>query len=403
MKIDTHVLFLIVIVGIISVGLVGANVLSSDQSMKQEVFDGIKISVPSDSNFVKTGDGVYKDSKYGVTIHTFKNNDSMINYLKNTKNSKIVPVENQPPQSVAFKKGDTINILVTNGQEGVSVSSKDGGLTTQIANNIVFSDNHKSQKPVPVLSVAPPTMTKEKDFNLIMLLIANVDTKFFNINLFQAATGIVVNNFNANHADQVFLNNIEIITDSFSGHSNDSASDGIDHSNVDDVIITDNDNATSSAGGKNTTSSGDDLANEVSTKLMNDSSSSNNAPSSSQSSPASSSPASSSPSQPASSGSSSGGAVASPSSSPSSPSSSPSSSSPSSSSSSNTPKYSYDDCKQLVEQYLVNLKGYEIDNHEQSGDSYVFYIVDSTHNDKSMGVITVDAKTGQIDDSQFNK
>ena len=396
MKIDTHVLFLIVIVGIISVGLVGANVLSSDQSMKQEVFDGIKISVPSDSNFVKTGDGVYKDSKYGVTIHTFKNNDSMINYLKNTKNSKIVPVENQPPQSVAFKKGDTINILVTNGQEGVSVSSKDGGLTTQIANNIVFSDNHKSQKPVPVLSVAPPTMTKEKDFNLIMLLIANVDTKFFNINLFQAATGIVINNYN-----EIHMNDIGIVTNQFNRYDdsiNVSTSDGIDHSNVDDVIITDNGNATSSAGGKNTTSSGDDLANEVSTKLMNDSSSSNNAPSSSQSSPASSSPASSSPSQPASSGSSSGGAVASPSSSPSSP-----SSSPSSSSSSNTPKYSYDDCKQLVEQYLVNLKGYEIDNHEQSGDSYVFYIVDSTHNDKSMGVITVDAKTGQIDDSQFNK
>ena len=397
MKIDTHVLFLIVIVGIISVGLVGANVLSSDQSMKQEVFDGIKISVPSDSNFVKTGDGVYKDSKYGVTIHTFKNNDSMINYLKNTKNSKIVPVENQPPQSVAFKKGDTINILVTNGQEGVSVSSKDGGLTTQIANNIVFSDNHKSQKPVPVLNVAPPTMTKEKDFNLIMLLIANVDTKFFNINLFQANLPIIIGHYNEVHMNDigfVFENPNAPNVDSL----NDSASDGIDHSNVDDVIITDNDNATSSAGGKNTTSSGDDLANEVSTKLMNDSSSSNNAPSSSQSSPASSSPASSSPSQPASSGSSSGGAVASPSSSPSSP-----SSSQSSSSSSNTPKYSYDDCKQLVEQYLVNLKGYEIDNHDQSGDSYVFYIVDSTHNDKSMGVITVDAKTGQIDDSQFNK
>lgn len=397
MKIDTHVLFLIVIVGIISVGLVGANVLSSDQSMKQEVFDGIKISVPSDSNFVKTGDGVYKDSKYGVTIHTFKNNDSMINYLKNTKNSKIVPVENQPPQSVAFKKGDTINILVTNGQEGVSVSSKDGGLTTQIANNIVFSDNHKSQKPVPVLNVAPPTMTKEKDFNLIMLLIANVDTKFFNINLFQANLPIIIGHYNEVHMNDigfVFENPNAPNVDSL----NDSASDGIDHSNVDDVIITDNDNATSSAGGKNTTSSGDDLANEVSSKLLNDSSSSNNAPSSSQSSPASSSPASSSPSQPASSGSSSGGAVASPSSSPSSP-----SSSPSSSSSSNTPKYSYDDCKQLVEQYLVNLKGYEIDNHEQSGDSYVFYIVDSTHNDKSMGVITVDAKTGQIDDSQFNK
>lgn len=368
--------------------------------MKQEVFDGIKISVPSDSNFVKTEDGVYKDSKYGVTIHTFKNNDSMINYLKNTKNSKIVPVENQPPQSVAFKKGDTINILVTNGQEGVSVSSKDGGLTTQIANNIVFSDNHKSQKPVPVLNVAPPTMTKDKDFNLIMLLIADVDTNIFNLNLFQLNIVPVIDQFNEIHADQFV--NIEFIPDSDGVYSNDSISDSTDHSNADDVIITDTGNATSAAGGKNTTSSGDDLANEVSSKLLNDSSSSNNAPSSSQSSPASSSPASSSPSQPASSGSSSG-AVASPSSSPSSPSSSPASSSPSSSSSSNTPKYSYDDCKQLVEQYLINLKGYEIDNHEQSGDSYVFYIVDSTHNDKSMGVITVDAKTGQLDDSQFNK
>ncbi len=396
MKIDTHVLFLIVIVGIISVGLVGANVLSSDQSMKQEVFDGIKISVPSDSNFVKTGDGVYKDSKYGVTIHTFKNNDSMINYLKNTKNSKIVPVENQPPQSVAFKKGDTINILVTNGQEGVSVSSKDGGLTTQIANNIVFSDNHKSQKPVPVLNVAPPTMTKDKDFNLIMLLIADVDTNIFNLNLFQLNIVPVIDQFNEIHANQFV--NIEFIPDSDGVYSNDSISDSADHSNADDVIITDTGNATSAAGGKNTTSSGDDLANEVSTKLMNDSSSSNNAPSSSQSSPASSSPASSSPSQPASSGSSSGGAVASPSSSPSSP-----SSSPSSSSSSNTPKYSYDDCKQLVEQYLINLKGYEIDKYEQSGDTYEFYIVDSTHNNQDMGIITVDAKTGQLDDTKFIK
>ena len=398
MKIDTHVLFLIVIVGIISVGLVGANVLSSDQSMKQEVFDGIKISVPSDSNFVKTGDGVYKDSKYGVTIHTFKNNDSMINYLKNTKNSKIVPVENQPPQSVAFKKGDTINILVTNGQEGVSVSSKDGGLTTQIANNIVFSDNHKSQKPVPVLNVAPPTMTKDKDFNLIMLLIADVDTNIFNLNLFQLNIANVIGQFNEVHANQYFnLNNIKIITGSDDGFSNASTSDSVDHSNVDDVIITDTGNATSDAGGKNATSSGDDLANEVSTKLLNDSSSSNNAPSSSQSSPASSSPASSSPSQPASSGSSSGGAVASPSSSPSSP------SSPSSSSSSNTPKYSYEDCKQLVEQYLINLKGYEIDKYEQSGDTYEFYIVDSTHNNQDMGIITVDAKTGQLDDTKFIK
>ena len=49
MKIDTHVLFLIVVVGVISAGLVGATVLNSDVSIKQETFDGIKVSVPADS------------------------------------------------------------------------------------------------------------------------------------------------------------------------------------------------------------------------------------------------------------------------------------------------------------------------------------------------------------------
>jgi hypothetical protein len=56
-----------------------------------------------------------------------------------------------------------------------------------------------------------------------------------------------------------------------------------------------------------------------------------------------------------------------------------------------------------VEQYLINLKGYEIDKYEQSGDTYEFYIVDSTHNNQDMGIITVDAKTGQLDDTKFIK
>ena len=45
----------------------------------------------------------------------------------------------------------------------------------------------------------------------------------------------------------------------------------------------------------------------------------------------------------------------------------------------------------------------KIDKYEQSGDTYEFYIVDSTKNDKNMGIITVDAKTGQLDDTQFIK
>ena len=392
MKIDTHVLFLILIVGIISAGVVGANVLNSDQSMKQEVFDGIKISVPSDSNFVKTGDGVYKDSKYGVTLHTFKNNDSMIKFLKNTKNSKVVPVENQPPQSVAFKKGDTINILVTNGQEGVAVGSKDGELTTKIANNVVFSDNHKSQKPAPVINIVSPKMDMHKDFNLIMPLIGDVNTNIFNLALVENALVLVVDNHNEN-LEQSMFNNIEIVSDDSSSDA--STGNAEDHSDSNGVIITD-DNETSADGQNTTTSSGDDLADEVSTKLLDDSSSSNSAPSSAESSSASSSPASSSSSQPASSSSPSS-SVAAPSSSSSSPSSSPSSSSSSSS------KLSFDECKNLVDQYLMNLNGMKIDRHEQSGDTYIFYIVDSTHNDMSAGTITVDAKTGQLDDTKFIK
>ena len=56
---------------------------------------------------------------------------------------------------MAFKKGDTINILVTNGQEGVSIGSKDGELTSKMANNIIFSNNHKSDKSSGIPFVKP--------------------------------------------------------------------------------------------------------------------------------------------------------------------------------------------------------------------------------------------------------
>ena len=175
MNIDKQVLFLIIVVGIISAGLVGASVINSDTTMKQEVFDGIKVSVPVDSNFVKTGDGVYKDNTNGITINTFKNNNSMVDFLRNTKNSKVISIENQPPQSVAFKKGDMFNLLVTNGKEGIAIGTKDGRLTSEMGNNVVFSNNHKSVKS-PGIGVIHPRMVPKQDFNLIMLLVADVDT-----------------------------------------------------------------------------------------------------------------------------------------------------------------------------------------------------------------------------------
>ena len=49
MKINSQIIFLIAIVGIIAAGVVGATLLNNG-SMKQVDFDGIKVNVPSDSN-----------------------------------------------------------------------------------------------------------------------------------------------------------------------------------------------------------------------------------------------------------------------------------------------------------------------------------------------------------------
>ena len=51
MKLNTQIIFLIAIIGIITAGVVGASVLNNG-SMKQVEFDGIKLNVPSDAEFI---------------------------------------------------------------------------------------------------------------------------------------------------------------------------------------------------------------------------------------------------------------------------------------------------------------------------------------------------------------
>lgn len=420
MKVDTHVLLLILIVGIISAGLVGANVLNTDQSMKQQVFDGIKISVPSDSNFVKIGDGVYKDSGYGITINTFKNNNSMISFLKNTNNSKVVPIKNQPPQSVAFKKGDTISIMVTNGQEGVSISSKDGELTSKIANNIVFSNNHRSEKPSGLNIINPP-MDVHDDFNLIMLLVADVDTKIFNQAIIQDNLLIVANDFNENANNTFFFSpNVEVtnmednadsnniltandansnstttlVESSSQGSGNNNTAASSSSSGASSQSSSNNNTATSSSGSSaSSQGSNDELVNS----LFGQDSSKNNAAGSDAASPSSSS-SQSAPVSAQQSSSSSASSSPSSSSSSSSPSSSSSGSSSSSSSSANTPqKLSLSDCKGLAQKVISHKSGLSIDGYDESGDSYVFHIKDKSN--KNVGDIVVDATSGNVDSS----
>lgn len=377
MKIDSHILFLIIVIGVISAGIVGATLMNSDTSMKQEVFDGITVSVPSDSNFVKVDDGVYKDSNYGIRINTFKNNDSMIDFLKNTKKSKIIPVENQPPQSVAFKKGDRINILVTNGNEGVAVSSKDGGLTAEIANNIVFSNHHKSQKPVGIPFAKQP-MNTHKDFNLIMLLIADVDTRIFNVGVFEENVLVVVDNYN-----EALDQPVEDIESSDS--DSESGGDVSDISNQEELndVLSDPDNQTADASNDNAqddktedSNSSDDVAQATVVSGGDDSSSSNSA-------------------NPVSSDNAAGGDNAAP---DQTVNSNPQSASQiNSQPSSNQPQeMSVDDCKNLVSQkVLINHPEFMIDSsYDEVTDGYVFTILNNTN---IVGKVTVNALTGDYE------
>ncbi len=197
MKFNSHVIFLIAIVGIIAAGVVGATILNNG-SMKQVDFDGIKVNVPSDAEFIKTQDG-YADAKYGISIKTFQNNESMVNYLKGINGVNVVALKNQPPQSLAFIQGDNTNVLVTNGAQGVSIGAKDQGLVADMSNSVVFPNHQKSVKPkVAVPGIAPPPHLEiNTDFNFIknMLVIAN--NPDLNVLLFeQNINNVTVNGYN---------------------------------------------------------------------------------------------------------------------------------------------------------------------------------------------------------------
>lgn len=343
MKINYHILFLIVVIGIISVGVVGANVFNSDSSMKKEVFDGITVSVPTDSEFVKTGENVYKDTNYGIQINTFKNNNSMIKYLKNSKKSKIIPVENQPPQSVAFKKGQSFNILVTNGIEGVAVGSKDKELTSKIANKVTFSNNHHSEKPAGVPFIRQP-MTVEKDYDLIMLLVGEVDNKVFNTLILDNILLNVTASYNENRYEP-----FDIGVDDSSDGSSTYVSDIKNEDDLKDALSDDN----TSSNDNSVDSNSEDISNSQDNLVQ--SSDNNHKTQKTQSGNPSNSV----------------------------------------SSSNQQGNLSLSECEQLVhEQILVNNPDLRIGEYYNVSNGYVFVIVDNLN--ETVNQVTVNALTGEI-------
>ena len=252
MKLNSHVIFLIAIVGIIAAGVVGATMLNNG-AMKQTDFDGIKVSVPADSNFVKTADG-YADSKYGITIHTFKNNDSMVNYLKGKSGVSVISLKNQPPQSVAFVQGDDTNVLVTNGGEAIAIGAKDQGLVSDMANTVVFSNHQKSAKPNPVIPVIspPPHLEFHRDFYLIVPILAKINTKEFNTAIFETNVNNTINDYNIaadnNQLSQYTANEFAQNAPSNNGVNQQNTS-LLDNQNVSNVVNSMSSNNGNSAGG----------------------------------------------------------------------------------------------------------------------------------------------------------
>lgn len=171
---------------LITLTCVGATVINSDGDMKQNTFDGIKINVPHDAKFIQIPDG-FKENTYGITIHTFKDNQSMVNFLNSLQNAKIVSLPDQPPQSVAFTQGDTTNILVTNGKEGICVGAPDQNLVLKMANSVIFSNGHPSERNHGVMGVGQKHLDKDKDFNLMVGILALVDNSEINIDNYNTA------------------------------------------------------------------------------------------------------------------------------------------------------------------------------------------------------------------------
>ena len=216
---------------LITVTCVGATVINSDENMKQDTFDGIKMNVPHDADFIQITDG-FKENTYGITVHTFKDNQSMVNFLNSLQGAKIVSLNDQPPQSVAFTQDGATNILVTNGKEGICVGAVDQDLVLKMANSVIFSNGHPSERSHGFVGVGQKHLDKDKDFDLMVGLMVLVNNAEININSYNAAIVTTVSQTN-----QMIDSDVNFIENNQSSEygSLDNNSINSDSSNTDNV------------------------------------------------------------------------------------------------------------------------------------------------------------------------
>lgn len=176
---------------ILTVTCVGATVINNDSEMKQDTFDGIKMNVPHDAKFIEIPGG-FKENTYGITVNTFKDNQSMVNFLNGLQGAKVISLNDQPPQSVAYTQGDNTYILITNGKEGICVGAVDQKLVLKMSNSVIFSNGHPSERSHGFMSVGQKHLDKDKDFNCMIGIIQLVNNPEININTYATAIATTV-------------------------------------------------------------------------------------------------------------------------------------------------------------------------------------------------------------------
>lgn len=185
-----------VAIAIVSAGAVAAISMNYDPDMKTASFDGIKMKVPTDAKFTKTVAG-FEDTKYGISVQTFKSTDAITNYLNSLQGAKMISVANLPANSVAFEQGDSTYILITNGKVGICVGALDKDLVVEMANSVVFPEksNKVSHNPT-IIGKHPP----------------KIDVDFVFIK--QVINKVTVNNATFNEGDlNITINNSTNLTD----------------------------------------------------------------------------------------------------------------------------------------------------------------------------------------------
>lgn len=149
-KLAVIIIVFVSIIAIISV--VGVSYLFSPVdsiSMKNESFEGVQISVPSNSLFTQESNG-FTDNIHGITIYTYVTgvDENFINELIDSEpilnNLTEINVSNLSENVKVFKWGQDENmttIIVTNDEKNKAVfivSVYDRDLAVKMANSVVF-------------------------------------------------------------------------------------------------------------------------------------------------------------------------------------------------------------------------------------------------------------------------